>query len=84
MSNLQLIEPTMELEAEYHEMLNDWKQTGENLVPFIIAYDVSNFQQFINQMNGFKKGIGLSGTFVPHSTFWLTNDTKKILGVVNI
>lgn len=84
MSKLKLIEPTIEFENEYNEMLNDWKQNGEKLVPFIIEYDAIDFQKFIEQMHGFKNGIGIPATFVPHSTFWLINSTHKILGVVNI
>jgi predicted acetyltransferase len=84
MDSLQLIEPTALLEKEYNEMLREWHQTGENLVPFILKYDPSDFKKFIDLMKGFKKGINIPETFVPHSTFWLVNTDNKILGVVNI
>jgi len=84
MSKLKLTEPTIEFENEYNEMLSDWKQSGEKLVPFIIEYDTTDFQRLVEQMHGFKNGIGVPETFVPHSTFWLINSANKIMGVVNI
>jgi predicted acetyltransferase len=84
MDTLQLIEPTVLLEKEYNEMLTEWHQTGENLVPFILKYDATDFKKFIEQIKGFKQGIDIPDTFVSHSTCWLVNTANKILGVVNI
>lgn len=84
MDKLQLIEPTILLEKEYHEMLSEWHQTGENLVPFILKYDPTDFKKLIDLVKGFRYGINIPDTFVPHSTFWLVNTNNKILGTVNI
>ena len=65
-------------------MLKEWKETGEKLVPFIIQIDSTDFQKFIDQINRSKNGIGIPETFVPNSTFYLTDNTNRILGVVNI
>ena len=84
MDDVRLIEPTAFLEKEYNEMLSEWHHTGESLVPFILKYDSSDFEKLINLIKGFKKGINIPDSFVPHSTFWLVNRDNKILGVVNI
>lgn len=84
MKNLKLIPPTVKLENEYKEMLKEWHDSGEVLVPFILRYDPKDFKKFVKQMEGFKKGTDIPETFVPHSTFWLVNSEDKILGVVNI
>ena len=65
-------------------MLKEWEETGEKLVPFIIQIDSTDFQKYIDQLNRFKNGIGIPDTFVPNSTFYLTDNTNRILGVVNI
>ncbi|MFZ1321929.1 MAG: GNAT family N-acetyltransferase [Ignavibacteria bacterium] len=65
-------------------MLKEWHDSEEEHVPFVLTYDPQNFKKFIGQMEGFKNGIDIPETFVPHSTFWLINSVEKILGVVNI
>ena len=65
-------------------MLAEWHVTGEPLIPFTLRYDASNFGKYITLLSGFKKGIDIPETFVPHSSFWLVNDNYRILGVVNI
>jgi len=84
MDRLKLIKPTIILESEYNQMLEEWHSTGEQLVPFVLKYDTKDFKKFIEQIIGFEKGIDIPESFVPHSTFWLINIENKILGVVNI
>jgi predicted acetyltransferase len=84
MGNIKLIEPAVILEKEYLTMIKEWHATGEKLEPFVLSYDCSNFPKFIQQINGFKNGIGIPNGWVPHSTFWLVNEHNQILGVTNI
>ena len=84
MGNLNLIKPQLCFENEHSEMLKEWEETGEKLVPFIIQIDSTDFQKFIDQINRFKNGIGIPDTFVPNSTFYLIDNTNRILGVVNV
>jgi len=84
MDKLKLTEPKIVLEKEYNEMIEDWKQTGEKLVPFVLNYDSTDFQKYIDQLRGFEKGAEIPETFVPHSTHWLINSNNKVLGVVSI
>ena len=53
-------------------------------MPFVLKMDSSDFPKYIQKLEGFKQGVGIPASFVPHSTFWLTNEAEKILGVVNI
>ncbi len=84
MENLSLIDPDDRLESEFSDMLNDWKETGEGLVPFVLELDWGNFKKYVEQLKGFSKGIDIPSTFVNHSTYWLVNKENKILGVSNI
>jgi len=84
MNTLKLIEPTIALEKQYDEMLQEWLDRGENLVPFVLKFDSSDFKKLIEQLDGFKNGVGIPKEFVSHSTFWLADKENKILGVVNI
>ncbi|MDO9027002.1 MAG: GNAT family N-acetyltransferase, partial [bacterium] len=68
---------------QYIDFMEDWKSTGELLVPFVLAMDYSNFQEYIQKLKNYSLGIGLPVGFVPHSTFWLVSDAK-IIGVSNL
>lgn len=84
MTTLRLIPPTEALEAEYLEMLEDWKSTGEELIPFVLEMDPTDFPGMVAKLHGYSQGKGIPETFVPHATYWLVDETNQILGVINI
>ncbi len=84
MKDVKLIKPTVELKEQYLDMIHEWVRTGEKLVPWVLNFDSSNFQQMINQFEDFSHGIGLPDEYVPHSTYWLVDTQNRILGAVNI
>jgi predicted acetyltransferase len=82
--NLRLIKPIDSLENEYLDMLLEWKQSGEELIPWSLNLDTTNFHLMIESLNGYSKGIGLPDGFVECSTYWLVNKSNKILGAIDI
>ena len=62
--NLRLIKPTDSLENEYLDMILEWKQSGEELIPWSLNLDTTNFHLMIESLNGYSKGIGLPDGFV--------------------
>ena len=80
---MKLIEPSLSYKDQYIDFMEDWKSTGEVLVPFVLAMDYSNFQEYIQKLKNYSLGIGLPDGFVPHSTFWLMSG-DKIIGVSNL
>lgn len=81
---LELVRPTLDLENEYLDFYKEWKESGENMVPWVISKDPSDFQAMIYFLQENEKGENLPEGWVPDSTFWLVNDKNKILGAVNI
>lgn len=84
MRDLRLVRPTVELKDEYLEMLNEWKQTGEKFVPWVLHHDSSDFAVMIEKLNGYSHGIGIREGFVEHSTYWGVTESKRVIGAVNI
>jgi predicted acetyltransferase len=76
--------PTMELESEYLSFYQEWKESGEDMVPWVIGKDPTDFQEMIRFLLDSEKGENLPKNRVPDTTFWLINDNKKVIGVVNI
>ena len=81
---MKLIKPTIVLKQEYLEMLDEWKQNNEKIVPWVLNEDTSDFQAMISRFADYSQGIGLKEGLVPHSTYWLVRDDNKILGAINI
>lgn len=74
----------MDLESEYQSFYREWKESGEDMIPWVISKDPSNFQEMIQFLLDSENGINLPENWVPDSTFWLVNEDKKVIGAVNI
>lgn len=81
---LRLVKPNVSLKNEYLEMVLEWKETGEELIPWSLNFDTTDFHFMIESLNGYSKGIGLPDGFVECSTYWLVNKNNKILGAIDI
>ena len=64
---MTLISPTIELESQFREMIQDWNSNNEELSPWTIGLDTSDFKKYVNMLLNASKGIGLKGLLVPHS-----------------
>lgn len=84
MNNLQLIKPALSLEDEYLSFYKEWRDSGEEMIPWVITKDPSNFPALLMDMSNSEKGIGLPEGWVPDSTFWLVNESNRVIGAVNI
>jgi predicted acetyltransferase len=81
---LFLIKPTVDLKEEYHSFYQEWVDSGENMVPWVIQKDPANFQEMVQFLHDNEHGINLRKGWVPDSTLWLINQDKRIIGAVNI
>lgn len=79
-----LTRPTLELESEYLSFYQEWKESGETMVPWVISKDPTNFQEMIQSLFDSEKGENLPEGWVPDTTFWFVDKNKKVIGAVNI
>ncbi|WP_113930059.1 GNAT family N-acetyltransferase [Bacillus sp. P14.5] len=79
-----LIEPAIEFREQYLEFYNEWKESGENMVPWVISKDPFDFSTMLSFIENNSKGENLPAGWVPDSTYWLINSNKTIVGAVNI
>ncbi|TLS52195.1 GNAT family N-acetyltransferase [Paenibacillus antri] len=84
MNKIRLVKPQMEFEREYLSFYREWKDSGEDMVPWVISKDPSDFQGMLKFLSDSEQGIGLPEGWVPDSTFWLVDHDKRVLGAVNI
>ncbi len=82
--DLTLINPTSSLRDSYDSLVKEFVARGEDLVPFVLAVPYEDFGGFLRTLHDYADGVGLPAGFVPHSTYWLVNAGKEILGVSNL
>ncbi len=81
---IQLIEPSEELEETYTEYVQECRGAGEEMSPWVLDRPMDNFASLISWLREQSEGIGLKEGFVSHSTFWLVDTNGLILGVSNL
>lgn len=81
---MYLAQPTLKLKSEYIHFYQEWKESGEEMIPFVIKKEPENFQSMLNYLSDCEKGIEPPESWIPgSSTYWLV-DKRQIIGVVNI
>lgn len=84
LEHLYLVEPSNDYQVEYLDMINEWKSTGEKMVPFTLRFDCSDFDTFLLELQYQKEGLLQNENAANNSTFWLVNADRRALGAVNI
>jgi predicted acetyltransferase len=84
MEEVSLIKPCKELEEQYLSFYQEWKDSGENMVPWVISKDPTNFEEMIQFLLDNENEGNLPDNWVPDSTYWLVTKDNRIVGAVNI
>lgn len=85
-NSVELVKPSTEYKDEYISFYKDWKSSEEDITPWVVEKDPSNFDAMLDFLFSQDTEDKITnGTFVPHSTFWLIEKySKKVIGAVNI
>lgn len=81
---VHLATPSMEWREEYMAFYQEWKQSGERIVPWIVDKDPTDFAAYVRFLQDESLGANLRPGWVATSTYWLVNEQGKIAGAVNI
>ncbi|WP_226035148.1 GNAT family N-acetyltransferase [Aquibacillus saliphilus] len=79
-----LTKPTVNLKEEYLSFYQEWVDSGETMIPWVIEKDPTNFEEMVQFLTDNHNGTNLPEGWVPDSTYWLINENRQIIGVVNI
>jgi len=77
---IKLIEPTLELKAEFQSMAAEYIAAGEKLYADMYSEAVEDFNSYAARLHDYAKGLNLPDGWVPCSTFWLVRDNRHLLG----
>lgn len=84
MRKIRLIKPTADLEDEYLDMISEWKNSNEGLIPWSLTLNDINFKMMVEKLHGYSKGIDLPDGFVENSTYWLVDENNRVIGAIDI
>ena len=76
--------PHAALADSYRAMVREMHEAGEDLVPFPLSFDNTDFAAFLAKLAGCERGEGIPEGFVPHSTFWLVDERGEVVAVSNL
>lgn len=84
LENVKLKSPSMIYMESFLENINDFNVSGDTKYFNMYKKALDNFEQYVNKLNNNAKGFDLPEGYIPSSTFWLVNDSNKVLGVIRI
>jgi predicted acetyltransferase len=84
LENIELKSPSIFYKESFLENINDYKTSGDIEYFNIYKKALDNFEQYVEKLNNNAKGIDLPEGYVPCSTFWLVNESNKVLGAIRI
>ena len=79
-----LMKPTAELQQSHASFIAEFRDNGEELVPWVLDEVTDNFEEYVFWLASASQGVNLAKGHVSHSTFWLADGDNEIVGVANI
>ncbi len=84
-ADVRLIEPRMELEAEFMALVQEFVSAGDyQRWGYELAIKDGDFGKYVQDRLNWKKGKNLPEGWVPASTFWLVRNDNVILGTSSL
>jgi predicted acetyltransferase len=80
---LEFEEPHAGLRDSYRDLVREFRDAGEPLIPFPLTFPNDDFPAFLARLAACARGDGLPPGFVAHSTYWLVSD-GAVVGVANL
>lgn len=80
---LRFEEPHAELQESYRELVREFSEAGERLIPFPLTFPNEDFSQFLARLADARQGRDLPLGFVAHTTYWLV-DGGVVVAVSNL
>jgi predicted acetyltransferase len=83
-NTVELVSPDRALCDSYRELVSEFIERREPLVPFVLQFDHRDCDAMLARFDDCSRGIGLPAGFVAHSTYWLIAADRQVIGVSNI
>jgi predicted acetyltransferase len=82
--NLKLIKPSLGMEEEYDNYINEWINTEESIIPYSSRLLGRDYKTWLEDTYKIQKKETCPPNLVPAHTYFLIKDSGKIIGAINI
>ncbi|MEH6944890.1 GNAT family N-acetyltransferase [Bacillus sp. JJ722] len=84
METVYLTRPAIELQSEYLSFYQEWKDSDETIIPWVIRKDPTDFKEMFQFLYNDEKGVNFPEQRASSSAFLLVNENRRVIGAVNI
>jgi predicted acetyltransferase len=84
MSEVRLVRPGIEWKEAYISFYEEWKRSGEDIVPWVVEREPYDYEAMLRFLEEGEKEECVPEGWVPHSTYWLVDDERQVVGAVNL
>jgi Predicted acetyltransferase len=81
---LELIKPSIELEDAYYDFVNDWESNNEEITPYAARLLDMTYEKWLEHTYKIEDKNTCPSRLVPANTYFLIDETERIVGAVNI
>ena len=81
---MKLVKLTIDLETEFNNYINQWKEAGESIVPSCLNQEYDSFAELVKIFDDNSKGINLLKGYIPATAYFLIDDDRTIIGCLQI
>lgn len=81
---LALSVPSAKFKYSYLSYIKEVVENDAEVVPFVLNTPVDDFDALLKELDGYTRGENMQPGFVPHTTYWLVENDKEVVGATNI
>lgn len=81
---LKLVKLTYDMEKEFYNYIKEWIDAKEKIVPASCNIEDFTYPEYMLSLKNFESIETCPAGLVPADTYFLVDDTKRILGAINI
>ena len=81
---LELIRASYEMEEQYYDFANEWKEHNEEIVPYAARLLDMDYKSWLEHTYKIESKDTCPSHLVPAHTYFLVLENKRIIGAVNI
>lgn len=80
----KLVEPTIEMEKEYNDYINEWEKEEDKIVPYASRRSIIDYKELIIFWRDMTTDKAYERGFVPSTLYFLVDENKRIYGALHI
>ena len=82
--SFRLVKPSLEIEQEYIDYIDEWERSGEKIVPYAARRDGMDFKSLLSRWESDSSNEAFDKGFVPSTILFMVDESGRIYGAIHI